>query len=386
MKWQETDMKKQDRWKSVLAYAAGGAGLLLSLLLALFFPGWYGSWQDAQLLGKVTLESRENIEFLDGDLLDIAGRMEKLGNASTLAWSYSYNYDMYYRSYDYDSADEITLSQRKNVQRCRVAVEQWEQAGLLPEGCSEWVDMQYHLLLYLEPVLYVNDSALPLCFFAFGSENMDEDSIIQAQSMSNAEEREVINEPQINLLLVLMDAEKDLIYYTSVTGYTAQNSMIQELGYSSRTELQNALESGSRIRKMPDVSKYDFAGVCSAEAASITAEAGQLELLVSLQYDNFEAYAGRSLVCNEGGYGQAVFFGTAKWPMLVNELLCLEDSQEELMTTDIWCDLLLNQIDYEDAMLRLNDMTISGGVNAAVFDQEEETEREEEGYNVQAVN
>lgn len=378
-------MKKQDSWKSVLAYAAGGAGLLLSLLLAFFFPSWYGSWRDAQLLGKVTLESRENIEFLDGDSLDIAGRMEKLGSASMLAWSYSYDYDTYYRNYDYDITEGITLSQRKNIQRCKNAVDQWENAGLLPEGCSEWIDTQYHLLLYLEPVLYINDSALPLCFFAFANENI-EDTAAQTQSMSEEEETEAADEPNIDLMLVLMDAEKDLIYYASVTGCTAQSSMIQELGYGSREELQNALERGNRIRKMPDISAYDFAGVCSAESASITAEAGQLELLVSLQYDNFEAYAGRSLLCNEGGYGEAVFFGTPKWPSLVNELLTMEGSEEQLLTTDIWCDLLLNRIDYEEARIILNDMTISGGVNAAVFEQEEKLEPEAEIYDEQIVN
>lgn len=81
-------MTEHDIWKTVLAYAAGITILAVCLILALFFPNWYGSWQDEQLIGKVTLESRENIEFLDGDSLDIAGRMKKLGEATSIEWGF----------------------------------------------------------------------------------------------------------------------------------------------------------------------------------------------------------------------------------------------------------------------------------------------------------
>ena len=341
-------MRERDRWKTVLAYMVGIGVLVLALILAWFLPGWYSQWQDERLMGQVTVSSRENIEFLDSDSLDIAGRLEKLGMASSLSWGSQVDYS--YFDYGYDGW--ISEGQQSAVSRCKTVISQWWDAGMLPVDCRDWVDEE-HALILMEYVLYVDQNALPVCFMAFsewayGQEETEED---------------------LNLLMVLMDAEKDLIYYASVAGPEVCNAMAKELGYESNQHLVGSLEVGlARIRQELDLSGYDFASVCGAESAEITSDEGQLELKVSLQFDHFEGYAGRSLICNEAGYGMAVMYGTAKWPKMMQQLLENYGSFEWLMTTDLWCDFIVGGVDYGQAEEILSEIVIEGDtVNDEVF-------------------
>lgn len=368
-------MTEHDRWKKVLAYAAGIIILAVCLILALFFPDWYGRWQDEQLIGKVTLESRENIEFLDGDSLDIAGRMKKLGEATSIEWGFGGRYDVEDNDLYVDDWAYANTNQQKNTQRCRELLKQWWEAGLLPEDCSSWIDERYHLILYIEPALYVNDSVLPVCFLAFANEHIEEADLYDAVTGDEA----VSNEDQVDLLLVLMDAEKDMIYYASIAGAAMQKAMLHELGYESEQQLRENLVNETIVLKKPDVTAYDFAAVCGAESAKITAEPGQLELRAALQYDNYEAYAGRSLIWNEGGYGQAILFGTPRWQRLIRQLLGALGSEELLMTTELWCNLMLGQISHDEALDLLNTASIYqdySGVNAEVFEAANAVETE----------
>lgn len=361
-------MARHDRWKKVTAYVAGIIILTICLILALFFPNWYGQWQDEQLMGTVMLESRENIEFLDGDSLDIAGRMKKIGEAASLKWNFDYGYDSEESAFYTEDWIFTNIDQRENIQRCKEMVKAWWDAGLFPKDCSSWIDEEDHLLLYSERTLYVDDSVLPICFLIFtNEESMDEEAMWTDPDGSVIENETVIDEDQMDLLLILMDAEKDLIYYASLSGSVMQDAMMQELGYESEQMLMESLQNGTNDQKKPDTTSYNFAAVCGAEAQMITANKGELELRVSLQYDNYEAYAGRSLICNEAGYGQAILFGTPRWESLVCQLLQIYGSEEQLMTTDLWYDLLLSQVSNDEARYILAASPLEGSVNAEVF-------------------
>lgn len=370
-------MTGHDKWRTVLAYAIGIIILAVCLVLVLFLPNWYGSWQDKQLTGKVILERRENIEFLDGDSLDIAGRMKKLNEAASIEWNFNYGADSSPYIEDWNYANSKLES---NMRRCKELIKEWWEAGLLPQDCSQWIAEDGHLLFYSEPVLYIKDSVLPVCFFILFNEQItDEGAELADSDAAVMETTPAVVEDNLEQLMILMDAEKDLIYYVSLTGSAMQDKMIQELGYTSEHSLIEDIQNGTRKLKRLDTTGYDFAAVCGADKATITTETGQLELLVSLRYDNYDVYAGRSLVCNETGYGQAILFGTPRWPSLIRQLLNFNVGADEcLMTTELWCDLLLAQVLNDEAMYILDRGQSSDGVNSEVFQYEMEDAADEQ--------
>lgn len=371
-------MTGNNRWKTLLAYTMGIVILAVSLIMAWFLPGWYSQWKDERLMGQVTLSSRENIEFLDSDSLDIAGRLEKLETAELLEWEYGYGYQYY----DYGYGDPVSYSDKEIVKRCEELIDRWCDAGLLPEDCRNWIDktMVLHLM---NPVLMVNQSAMPvylIAFIAFPDEGYYsyEDEVEYAVPDEGGY-GDPYSEPE--LMTVLMDAEKDVIYYVSVAGNSIRDVMAKELGYESHIQFCDAMLSGEeRIRQEIDTSSYDFAAVCGAEASEITSEPGQLELQVSLHFDNFVGYAGRSLILNEAGYGMAIEFGTNRWEDLMTPLLENLGTIEYRMTTDFWYDMVMGNVDQDTAELILSEGKIE---DSSVSDNNMEVE--EKGVEEQIV-
>ena len=95
-------MKK--RWKIILEYIAGILVLSEVLIIAWCLPGWYGKWQDSEMMNQVTLSKREGISFLDMDSLDLAGRLKILCDTDMFQWN-----EKYLKYYHIKSEEMISL-------------------------------------------------------------------------------------------------------------------------------------------------------------------------------------------------------------------------------------------------------------------------------------
>lgn len=313
-KFGEMRMNKRPGWKTVFAYTAGIVTLTVAVVIAWFLPEWYGQWQDERLMGQVTLSSRENIEFINSDSLDMAGRLQMLGQGKKFYWSDFFGYDIGYE-------------ENYSVTKCRRILDKWYECGLLPIDCREWVSGEHEVLL-ISATLFVDNTAIPVYFLAFTDCRMYDETSDYATGM----------------LLVLMDSAKDIIYYISVSGDAVRDEMAVELGYESCAKmLENLWEGGEPPRKETDRSQLDFASICEAETAQITAEEGSLDLTVSLAFESFEGYAGRMIVSNEQGIGMAVMLGTERWKDLIPQILERLDSYEEYMSTEEWLQMIKNE-------------------------------------------
>lgn len=291
-------MMKEKR-KILLKYALGILFLVISVILAWFLPGWYGKWQDAQLMRQVQLTSRENIDFLDTNSLDIADRLKALQNTELFSWD---------NNMFFNTADESEL-----IEKCQKQIALWCENGLLPEHCSEWTQEEY-LYFLLRYSIYLDQTILSVCVLTF---------FVEGESC----------------LTVVMDIEKDLVYYASASGPYVRDEMAKTLGYTSYQAIADYLSAVKSPLQQPiDVSGCDFAAVCGAENAQISKKDGRLELTALLQFDTFTGLAYRKVILNEWGFGIAVLYGTEYWCHFVAEVMAQNDKFEYLQDTEILID------------------------------------------------
>ncbi len=280
-------MTENHRWKTILKYTAGLLALGLTLAVAMFLPEVYTAWQDEQMMDSVTLSNRESISFLDVDSIDIAGRLQMLQEAGSISFG-EINY------YMLALEDDIRRKMGELLLK-------WCDAGLLPESARRWGNSNYdESLLALVPYgVYVDQTILPVMIGRFASEDYS------------------------NMVTVVMDMEKDILYYVSVSGEEAMDEIAVELGYASNEDMQNQFEAGTReteARAGDDNTTMDFASVCGAQDAEISNSGNTLEKDVTLKFEDFDGHAYRRLVSSECGFGYAIMYGTHRWSGLLEQL------------------------------------------------------------------
>lgn len=300
-------MTGNHRWKTVLQYTVGVLILAVSVALAMLVPGWVANWQENRLLEHVTLKERDSIHFLDVDSLDIEGRLKMLKEAETVQLG------EFGTEYYWGTEEAIW-------QRMEQELQEWCKAGLLPQYICDSIQMRYFEYLIRGSIsVYVDQAVLPVYvghFLIDGTEDQ---------------------EP--NALTVIMDVEKDILYYVSVSGYAVADGLAKEQGYSSlasMTELRmNGIEKAQE-EIVDRLSSYDFASVCGAPVAEITGQAGMIEMTATLKFETFDGYAARRLMSSEQGFGVAVMYGTQRWQEIAGEIAKMYGFLEQAQTLDNW--------------------------------------------------
>lgn len=293
-------MKK--RWKIILEYLAGILLLSEVLIIAWCLPGWYGKWQDSEMMNQVTLSKREGISFLDMESLDLVGRLKILCDTDMFQWN-----EKYLKYYHIKSEEMISLDM---LEKCRNTMKIWCEAELLPEKCTSWIDEKY-LVLSSEHYIYTDTAALPVNVMIF--------------------------EPETNDRVVLvMDQEHNFFYYASLSGTYAEDVMVHELGYESLKDMMiSASEKKTHNKTTKDIST-GYSAVCGAESGSMTGSPDELECSVQLDFDTFHVTAWRDVIQNDAGSGMAIVFGTQRWYEFVNSFMGALGNWESVVTTDYW--------------------------------------------------
>lgn len=279
-------MNRKKKRRAVLEYGAGFAALALALALAWFFPGWYGHWQDQRLLGQVNLSSRENIEYIDTASLSMAGKMQRVTEAASYAWT---------------SLDSPSVFQ---INQCRNAVEAWCRNGLLPEQCADWI---------LEENLISIDNALVILY---GRDDLQQGVLpVSVQHYYSPGDGS-----GFSALTLVMDQELDMLYFAALSGSDAADYL------GSRWK---PARSGAALTMVQeDFTGTDFAYVCGASYYHVVGSSKNIltedvnyitSLNVSLTFDSFDSYAYRRAIEDNAGEGFAVFYGARWWLGFVSE-------------------------------------------------------------------
>lgn len=286
----------KDTWKIAGEYTAGFVVLAVVVAVAWFLPEWYGDWQDERMLGQVELSSREGIQFLDSDSLDIADRIKLLKDPASFSWGYEV-FGIEWKDYA-----DIYSSYTKTVSG-------WVDAGLLPKDCEEWSTPDQNVLIDSR-YIQVGSTMFPVYILCFEDEESE------------------------NSLVVLMDSELDLIYYASVCGPLMEDSMARELGYASYEALVLAYREGRYSGGTDgEIPVMDFAVPCGALEAQVDSVQGELEQEIVLQFETFSGQAWRKPVENNLGYGMAVIYGTELWADFMTDWFNQHDTIEYVVGT-----------------------------------------------------
>lgn len=299
-------MAEHHRWKNIIQYTVGILLLVCSIAAAMIVPGWYAEWQDERILDSVTLSNRDNIAFLDVDSLDIEGRLKMLQEAKNMEVG---ELDSY-----------IYTTESDMWKKLKGLLAEWCSAGILPEEIGQYMEpkkyFEENMMLWAINGIYLDQGVLPVCTLRF-----------------------FISYDQRILMTVIMDAEKDMLYYVSFSGEYAMDTMAKEEGYDSLYDMQQkrqALEAETEAISDDFYSTFDFASVCGAEKAEISGGQGPLELDAALQFEGFDSHAYRRIVSSEEGFGLAAMYGTERWAEIVPELLMMYGYAEMWETPDSW--------------------------------------------------
>lgn len=278
-------MAEKEIWKKTVKYGIGVAALAASVGAAWFVPGWYSHWQDSKLLDQVVVSSREDIQFLDVDALDIAGMMKMLKDADYYGW----NYQEY----------EVT-----GVQRIRQALKEWEDLHMVPQGTTRLMGAG---VVSIEGTytVYTSQGSLSVNVVQFYEEEED------------------------FYLTMVMDADKDLVYYLSISGDYLADGVAEELGYGSVNELSDAEDDGAItvqdiwdavIQVMTCQQTAEYAALVNAESAEVEMDYENWGFTVNLRFDAFEGRALGRLVETLGSAGCAIMYGSDLWTYFVSDL------------------------------------------------------------------
>lgn len=302
-------MRVRRDWRIILEYTAGIVVLVAAVAAAWFLPGLYAQHQDEQLLSEVKLSSRNEIQFLDVNSLEIAGRLKMLEDSQNFGW---------------DFLGDIPENERVQIEKtAREGLKRWAENGLIDEMTDDWVFSD----LFFGTVLYLDQGKIPLALMRFRRDNYESEFGVESDWTT-----------------VVMDRDNGMLYYVSVSGESMLNPLVRRMGFENikafwewqaeqtyvysddtgRTERT----SGGDLEE--DLSSYNFAAVCGAEASEIEGEnprripdedAFNLSLNVKLKFPNFDSSAyRREVMINEDG-GLSIMYGTTRWIELVNGVL-----------------------------------------------------------------
>lgn len=307
-------MSDKNKRKTILAYAAGIAILALCIAAAWFLPEAYGKWQDKRLIGQVQLSDRQEIDFLDGDVLDQIARWQELEACTDFFWETGEAWNWTVMTH----MDEL-------VQACREEADAWRKSGLLPLT-EKQINFSENSMFYSETrALLAGENVIPISIFSF---SLAEDFLM--------------DDGQNGCITIMLDIETKKAYYMSVVGNNVQEYMAQQLGYASQADMQKKLmeNDGQAFSDALDISGMDFAAVCGADEVEVTSYPGMLELDVSLEYDSFQTVAQRRVIAganylesvgypaSAAGFGLAVVFGPTANPGIFLEGLYYGDGTE----------------------------------------------------------
>ena len=315
-------MRRQKRWKTILEYEIGVLLLVAAVLAAWFLPDLYTQLHDSEQFNNPILSTREAIQFLDVNSLDIAGRMKLLKDETVLQdWNYSDTLFM-------DGSEETLLKKAERL------LGEWVDYGILP-GETETLIKQ------------IQESAETKSYASSGTQDV-EISPEEALTVEGAMIRIIVGQSVLrvccigaggedgsDMLFLLMDADRDLLYYVAVFGRPYWDEMAQRIGpksYDSYNDLMDAYYAGNF-----DMNSYFPANQWQnlARAASAVScgekqeENGEVEETYKdprshrefvLNYDTFDGYAEIAMVASDwSGYGMDVSLGTNAWRQFVSE-------------------------------------------------------------------
>lgn len=317
-------MRRQKRWKTILEYEIGVLLLVAAVLAAWFLPDLYTQLHDSEQFGHPVLSTREAIQFLDVNSLDIAGRMKLLKDESVLQdWNYSEQDDFFM-----DGSEELFL---KKAQRL---LSEWVDYDILPKEAETLIER------IQEPAKAGSDAS--------AAEDMEISAekaftvegamirIIVGQSVLRVCCIAVGGEDGSDMLFLLMDADRDLLYYVAVFGRPYWDAMAQRIGpksYDSYNDLMDAYYAGNfdmnsyfPADQWQNLAKAASAVSCEQEQEK---ENGEIEETYTdprshrefvLNYDTFDGYAGIAMVASDwSGYGMDVSLGTNAWRQFVSD-------------------------------------------------------------------
>lgn len=312
-----------------MKYTVGLVALVAAVAVAVLAPEWYCRWQDGRKLGEVTLTSRESIQFLDTDSLDIAGRLKTLQEAGENA-ECDWEQTGYFMGTD-------TFETTAN--RCNSIINKWIDAGVLPEVCRDWLwdETRDGELLsqyqFLAPyVIYLNQLVLPVYILRFPADdywkdasNVTDEGYEEAFNMTDDGYGEYTSDAgRGHIMTVVMDAELDVIYYISAAGEDILDYMFRGIGYDSAEEADESVAAGKPLSQSGDsnVSDADFAGIYGANSAEVEGYQDHwLELDITLFFDNFQGQMFRRLISADSMEGYALMYASETWTDIVEGIL-----------------------------------------------------------------
>ena len=316
-------MRRQKRWKTILEYEIGVLLLVAAVLAAWFLPDLYAQLHDSEQFNHPVLSTREAIQFLDVNSLDIAGRMKLLKDETVLQdWNYSELDTLFV-----DGSEEPLL---KKAQRL---LGEWVDYGILPDETETLIEQ------IQEPAQAETDVS--------GTQDVEISSeeaftvegtmirIIVGQSVLRVCCIAVGGEDGSDMLFLLMDADRDLLYYVAVFGRPYWDAMAQRIGpksYDSYSDMMDAYYAGNFDMNsyFPADKWQNLASAASAVSCEEKQEEnGEVEETYTnprshrefvLNYDTFDGYAEIAMIASDwSGYGMDVSLGTNAWRQFVSD-------------------------------------------------------------------
>lgn len=321
-------MYRYKTWRTAVKYGLGILVLALSAAIAMFFPQWYGAWQDSQLLGEVQLSRRENISFIDTASLDNAGRLQLIVQAEEIMVE---TYEGY--------SSRVLQQPQEFLGVCRKQAEIFEESGLIPEFYADLVT-EDNCEMVTSPILILNENRiLQVNFVVFRD----------------------WEEPAERLIMV-MDAETDFVYYISFSGMKASEEVLRRFGIDTWGVLEYMAESGGDLKVQSDILElWDIQNVCGAESVLIcpSADLGYTE--AELFFENFQTKALHCLIVGDAP-GFTFMFGIKDWNGLVNqELITYGLSEDEIIQEyDVYAEEREEILEKERKEKQVYDMQESG--------------------------
>lgn len=276
--------------KLIFKYVSGILILGVCVLLAWFLPEVYGNWQDRHLIGRVQLSGREELAFLDGNLLDVMERWE-LFAAIDNGTSGLNEYDI-----SWEEGESITymLEQNMNVlyEKSVGILEDYARAGLLPfewkEAYASWINLEY----WKAWVIHFGENAVPIGFLRFY----------------------IPGKYEIHCT-VLIDLELQLPYYVSAAGWEVQEGMAKELGYESYEHMLEIVQIEEKDSVIAEEDRgIDYTAAFEMDSVQIQPGATGIEQLATATLREIEIPVQRFVVERDMvGIGVAVVCGMYEW-------------------------------------------------------------------------
>lgn len=326
-------MTGKGTWKIILKYTLGIVVLAVTVALAIFLPEWYSSWQDDRQINQVSLASRDSIQFLDVDSLDIAGRLQLMEEAWTPDAEFYWDETGFW---GWDSQNNVEAAVEELIHRCSEQIQLWVDQDVLPRECESWAPFdsvesaEQSLKVSDSYIIYVDQNVFPVYVLGWSFPDYK------------------------GGMTIVIDAELSMIYYASFYGSFAMEYISGILGYDSLSDMEEKLMLGEELivpSSDPAAANAGYASICGAESAEIYAKdsSNWLELDITLDFGKFEGHAARRMIRTDQGYGLAVMYGTDFWPQFVNEVELAYGSEEYEVTGVYWPEYFTKPWNWEEA-------------------------------------